>query len=126
MAPRPAWRHTPLVLSRPPACFWWVMVTATTVGYGDMSPTTPWGQLVGCATFYFGIMVLALPITIIGANYAEEYANTIDDEVAELEADVSAVDQHTPHGKHLGFLAGTQEGEKLPPAVSSALAIASR
>ena len=116
-----------------PACFWWVMVTATTVGYGDMSPTTAWGQIVGCITFYFGIMVLALPITIIGANYAEEYAREIDDEIDALSADVASVDVEGgssiggaakgPPASH-GFLAGTDMAKELPTEVAQALVLA--
>ena len=56
-----------------PHAFWWVMVTVTTVGYGDYYPTSMGGKLIGCVTTITGILVLALPITIIGTNFSEEY-----------------------------------------------------
>ncbi|KAJ0406295.1 hypothetical protein P43SY_007083 [Pythium insidiosum] len=51
------------------ASFWWSIVTMSTVGYGDMTPVTVVGKLVGSATILTGMLVLALPITVIGTNF---------------------------------------------------------
>ena len=39
-----------------------------------MYPTSPMGKFVGAVTAVTGVLVLALPITIIGANFASEYS----------------------------------------------------
>lgn len=39
---------------------WWSIVTLTTVGYGDISPTTPGGRLVAVIIMFFGIGLLGI------------------------------------------------------------------
>lgn len=56
-----------------PRSMWWVVTTATTVGYGDLFPTTLLGKLVATATMFSGVLVLALPITIISSNFSDEF-----------------------------------------------------
>jgi hypothetical protein len=53
-----------------PATFWWCIVTMTTVGYGDHFPVTPVGKIVAVFTMISGIIILALPITVIGTNFS--------------------------------------------------------
>jgi hypothetical protein len=56
-----------------PYAVWWVLTTMTTVGYGDMSPTSPIGKLIGIACFYVGVIFLALPISVLGTNFEIVY-----------------------------------------------------
>ncbi|WP_456272891.1 potassium channel family protein [Bacillus sp. AK031] len=45
--------------------FWWTMTTLTTVGYGDYSPLTVEGRLLGIFLFIFGIGIIGLLISKI-------------------------------------------------------------
>eukprot|EP00937_MAST-01D_sp_MAST-1D-sp2_P000785 g785.t1 len=62
-----------------PGAFWWFFTTTTTVGYGDFYPTTTAGKLVGISTFFAGIILLALPVTIIGGNFSMLYSQWMEE-----------------------------------------------
>ena len=55
-----------------PLAIWWGMETLTTVGYGDVTPLTPGGKILGTFTMLLGIGMFALPAAILGSAYYEE------------------------------------------------------
>ena len=67
-----------------PTTMWWSMITLTTVGYGDVSPMTSLGKLVGAATAIMGICVVALLTGIVATAFANQVAHRKDIFEAEI------------------------------------------
>merc|ERR1719191_500582 len=53
--------------------FWWAIVTMTTCGFGDISPKTTQGKIIGTVTMLSGILLIALPVAIVGRKFQEVY-----------------------------------------------------
>ena len=52
-----------------PAAMWWAIITLTTVGYGDVTPVTPFGRVIAGLVAVVGLMMFALPTAILGAGW---------------------------------------------------------
>ena len=53
-----------------PVSIYWSIVTLTTVGYGDIAPITPLGQLIASFIMILGYGIIAVPTGIVSAEYS--------------------------------------------------------
>ena len=67
-----------------PSALWWVIVTLSTVGYGDVVPVTPMGKVLGSIVMILGIAMVALPAGMLASRFTdtmhrqqEEFRNVV-------------------------------------------------
>jgi len=54
-----------------PRSVYWAIVTLTTVGYGDIAPITPFGQLIASVIMILGYAIIAIPTGIVSAEFSK-------------------------------------------------------
>jgi voltage-gated potassium channel len=64
-----------------PRSVYWAIVTMTTVGYGDVTPHTFWGQLLASCLMIVGYGVIAVPTGIVTVEIAEASRRSINTHV---------------------------------------------
>jgi len=57
-----------------PETMWWSLITLTTVGYGDVSPVTTIGRIVGAITALMGVCVVAMLTGIVASAFSNQIA----------------------------------------------------
>lgn len=55
-----------------PRSIYWAIITITTVGYGDIAPKTPIGQLIASLVMITGYSIIAVPTGIITAEISQQ------------------------------------------------------
>ncbi|RYC71997.1 ion transporter [Spirosoma sordidisoli] len=54
-----------------PTSIYWAIVTLTTVGYGDLSPQTPWGKALASLVMVMGYGIIAVPTGIVTVEISQ-------------------------------------------------------
>lgn len=57
-----------------PISMYWAIVTLTTVGYGDLSPSTPFGQFIASFVMILGYGIIAVPTGIVTSEMSKQDA----------------------------------------------------
>ena len=57
-----------------PDAMWWSIITLTTVGYGDVSPITPFGKVIGVFTAFAGVCTVAVLTGIVATSFTNQLA----------------------------------------------------
>lgn len=78
-----AWLVEPTIDSLPDAA-WWSVVTATTVGYGDLSPENPLARVVAVVLMLVGIGTIGMLTGSIATYFIGDHEEQGDPEVAHI------------------------------------------
>jgi len=60
-----------------PRGIYWAIVTLTTVGYGDISPKTDFGQAIAAIVMILGYAIIAVPTGIVTVELSNAYSRNI-------------------------------------------------
>ena len=60
-----------------PKAVYWAIVTLTTVGYGDIVPSTHLGQMIASTVMIMGYAIIAVPTGIYSAELAKVYREDV-------------------------------------------------
>lgn len=84
-----------------PESMYWAVVTMTTVGYGDVSPTTPLGKALAACMMLLGYCLIIVPTGIVSAELAHSSGKGVTTQVCpECMAEGHDVDAN--HCKYCG------------------------
>ena len=82
-----------------PVSIYWAIVTLTTVGYGDISPQTPIGQIRASLIMIIGYGIIAVPTGIVTA----ELTRATRQEVSTQSCPACSAEGHDPDAQHCKY-----------------------
>lgn len=87
-----------------PKAMYWAIVTLTTVGYGDIVPTTVLGRLLASIVMVLGFGIIAVPTGIVSAEIVQETRRRPVSTQACRECSAEGHDRDAKHCKYCGAL----------------------
>lgn len=96
----------PVILVEPeintfPDALWWAIVTTTTVGYGDISPTTGLGRFLAVILMLVGIGIIGTFTSAITSYFSRENELSHDQQVLQIIQTIEDVDDITKEDAEL-------------------------
>ncbi|MBO0588589.1 potassium channel family protein [Sporosarcina sp. E16_8] len=90
----------PIVLVEPSIntftdALWWAVVTTTTVGYGDLSPTTPLGRVLAVVLMLVGIGIIGTFTSAITSYFSKKNELSHDKQVLEVIQSIEKIENLT-------------------------------
>jgi voltage-gated potassium channel len=85
-----------------PKSVYWAIVTITTVGYGDIAPKTPLGQIIASTIMIMGYGIIAVPTGIYSAELIKNRQSDPLDNQACPDCGASGHDQDANYCKYCG------------------------
>jgi voltage-gated potassium channel len=80
-----------------PKSIYWAIVTLTTVGFGDITPQTPFGQFIASIIMILGYAIIAIPTGIVSSEMTKK--NQILEENTEV-CPNCAIEHHKENAKY--------------------------
>jgi voltage-gated potassium channel len=84
-----------------PTAVYWAIVTLTTVGYGDVSPATGFGQTLAAMLMILGYSIIAVPTGIVASEYSRSRLKPVTTQSCP-QCSAEGHDVDARHCKHCG------------------------
>ena len=94
-----------------PRAMYWAIVTMTTVGYGDIAPQTPLGQIAASGLMILGYAIIAVPTSIVSVELARMNPYSKVSTQACLSCSREGHDADAAYCKHCGSALHPESGQ---------------
>lgn len=94
-----------------PSAIYWAIVTLTTVGYGDITPTTAVGQMLSAVVMVLGYAIIAVPTGIVTGEFIRKARENRNNTQACRYCGKEGHDDDALHCKYCGYLLNLPEIE---------------
>lgn len=80
-----------------PAALWYIIVSMTSTGYGDVIPATPSGKIIGMIAMIGGILIFASLTAVISSLYVSKLSRAkhedLESKIEELTAEIEKLNK---------------------------------